>query len=927
MTRICVVLFVLSFIFGAANALPPSTDLDAPSNATHDVALVDNDTYIDANRILMFVTNHGNFGRDLSGVFGNDYGTYFPFTSIADIMSGANIKSPLYAGGLWLGGTVDGDIRVAVAEYSDEYVPGPMSGGTYEPDNPDFRVYKLSADSLAGNPNEDYLTWPVDQGAPLDGSGNPLMRGDQHLWAVYNDADPYEHWVDAGSTDPLGIEVRQSVWASNESDQQSTLHIQYDLFNEGGATIDSFFIAIWLDPDLGGAGDDYVGCDSANQIIYCYNADNDDQHYAGAPPALGVEFERGPMVPSPGDTAWYNGAPVIDHRNLTLYSFNMYINGTDPDNHFQTYNYMRGLSRDGSPQVDPTTGEVTRFVLRGDPVTGTGWVDSSPSDRRMMASYGPFTFSAGDSQQVLFTMAVGQGPDRIASLIEVRNILEGGSGGDEPEVVAADECSIAIENYRELQDVWFSPSSERWLTGRYGLPMYAAENVQMAFQSTYGSIVQPDTDPGLFTSVELRFSTTSTQKAYRYCLDFDVIPELFYDYCGYVDVPFTVWDTENNRQLNVLLYEYSAYPAYYDGAWSPAAYPSLEGRDYLFIAASDYAGEDPTNTPHDYTSMNLADDDFDLLYVARLLIEAGHSIAELADGQTLTLQAQTLNPDGEPDTVFFREVVPGDATWQAVTLLGLTQGLSTVLLEVAGDDAFSPQVQSQTFTYALDMVVPVAFQPDDAGLHTAVLTVIDSVSGAVLDEVVLVGTAANPPLSASAAVEPSPLPPLPRLPITISVGALEGGYTVHDIDQSTLEVNGEAFDGDIEIVAPKPDPASAVLLLSARALEVLDDYPSQDGEVTRTIEVSFRASDFQEFVATGTFQLIGLLIGDINGDRLVDLSDLIHLVNHLFLGGPAPVAVSSANVNCDAGNTVDLSDLIRLAESLFLGGGELTPCP
>ena len=47
-----------------------------PRGHSSDKALgIVNDVFIDANRVLMFVTNHGNFGRDLAGVFGNDYGT------------------------------------------------------------------------------------------------------------------------------------------------------------------------------------------------------------------------------------------------------------------------------------------------------------------------------------------------------------------------------------------------------------------------------------------------------------------------------------------------------------------------------------------------------------------------------------------------------------------------------------------------------------------------------------------------------------------------------------------------------------------------------------------------------------------------------------------------------------------------------------
>lgn len=68
--------------------------------------------------------------------------------------------------------------------------------------------------------------------------------------------------------------------------------------------------------------------------------------------------------------------------------------------------------------------------------------------------------------------------------------------------------------------------------------------------------------------------------------------------------------------------------------------------------------------------------------------------------------------------------------------------------------------------------------------------------------------------------------------------------------------------------------------------------------------------------------------GNVNNDpgNATDLSDLIYLVNYLFLGGPAPACVGAANINGDAGCSVDLSDLIYLVNFLFLGGPAPAAC-
>ncbi len=185
---------------------------------------VDNKTFIDVNNILMFVTNHGSFGRDLGGSFGYDYGTWYPYTGNIDDYTNHTIfgdYSPLYSSGLWIGGMVNNTVRVTVSEYSSEYVPGPMENNTFMPDRPEFRVFKLYIDSLKINPNQDYLdymNYGVAQGAPtivdIDGDEVPLMRGEQMLWSVFNDANPSGH-TNMGS-DPLGLEIQQTVWSTND---------------------------------------------------------------------------------------------------------------------------------------------------------------------------------------------------------------------------------------------------------------------------------------------------------------------------------------------------------------------------------------------------------------------------------------------------------------------------------------------------------------------------------------------------------------------------------------------------------------------------------------------------------------------------------------------------------------------------------------
>ncbi|MDH4157477.1 MAG: hypothetical protein OEW00_09420 [candidate division Zixibacteria bacterium] len=161
-SAVLVVASLCALVSAASSRLPTDKGLALARSASFDKG-----KYIDPNYILMFVTNYGGFGRDLAGIFGNGYGTYYPYSGTEAIISGVNIKSPMYTAGLWLGGKVDGQVRVAVAEYGSEYTPGPMADSSFQPDINPFRTYKLYSDSLASNPNYDYNHWPVSQGAPV----------------------------------------------------------------------------------------------------------------------------------------------------------------------------------------------------------------------------------------------------------------------------------------------------------------------------------------------------------------------------------------------------------------------------------------------------------------------------------------------------------------------------------------------------------------------------------------------------------------------------------------------------------------------------------------------------------------------------------------------------------------------------------------
>jgi hypothetical protein len=379
---------------------------------------IDNNDRLAVNLLDMYVTNHGSLAYDLQN---SASGLFYPR---------GTLKTAVYAAGLWIGAKAYGptdtigisipSLRVAVGEYSQEFTPGPMvdpltggpctSGCVPVADNPTFRNFRFDrAHPLTGADRTDYLA----QGGPIDSLGNPQLIGDAMIWSVFNDADQGVHTNRAGSTPPLGIEVQQSVFAFARSGALGNIiFVKWKFINKGVNTLDSTFVSVWSDPDLGGAGDDLVGCDTTLSLGFCYNDTNTDQLYGATPPAVGFDFFKGPTV---------GGNP------LGMSSFNKYINGTDPSSQVETYNYMRGLNKDGSPVhvLDVISNPITRFQVSGlDPrgaSTASNWLDSNANDRRLMLSSGPFTMAPGDTQEVVTAVIIGQGQDRYASIDDMKN--------------------------------------------------------------------------------------------------------------------------------------------------------------------------------------------------------------------------------------------------------------------------------------------------------------------------------------------------------------------------------------------------------------------------------------------------------------------------------------------------------------------------
>ena len=128
---------------------------------------------------------------------------------------------------------------------------------------------------------------------------------------------------------------------------------------KGEAPLEDAWFSIWSDTDLGNGADDYVGSDSILGLGFTYNGkeidDPDRNGYGAAPPALGMDFFRGPILLADGLDN--DGDGLVDERGERGGATRFLEHGHDgtvrgwPSNERQWYDLLRGVWRDGTPMT------------------------------------------------------------------------------------------------------------------------------------------------------------------------------------------------------------------------------------------------------------------------------------------------------------------------------------------------------------------------------------------------------------------------------------------------------------------------------------------------------------------------------------------------------------------------------------------------
>lgn len=410
---------------------------------------------LDINNVRAKLLNGGDMWWD---IFGGTNARY----EIPKVKPGERSIHASFASALWFGGVDDGNqLKTAGQTYRQrgiDFWPGPLDTTNAEVTADVCKAYdkqfKVEEKNIFAFVNgskaatAEILSWPGNGNqslgqsqflapfADVDGDGiyNPGngdyptldpnvlgARPDQMIWWVYNDKGGTHTAYPGGEA--IGLEIQALAFAFTTANEINNMTFyKYRVANRASSPLYDTYFGVFTDSDLGGATDDYVGCNMAlvdpdgpvgpllpkrRSFGYTYNADDNDEDVGGTPgygktpPIFGIDFFRGPKDENG------NELPMSTFMFFT----NQGVTGinSDPQNATELYRYLRGFWADGAfLSYNTPTGrggaDQCNYAFPGttDPDGRVAWNESDvPGDRRMVQSAGPFTLQPGAINEVI----------------------------------------------------------------------------------------------------------------------------------------------------------------------------------------------------------------------------------------------------------------------------------------------------------------------------------------------------------------------------------------------------------------------------------------------------------------------------------------------------------------------------------------------
>jgi len=162
----------------------------------------------------------------------------------------------------------------------------------------------------------------------------PDIAGDLAIFTIFSCTQR----SDLGLTEALDLDVGMMFYAVEQSlgELSLTTFLRYHVINTSGQDLTDFKFGFWVDGDLGGIHDDYVGCLPEKDLFFTHNGDAFDvgtTNYPGFgenPPAQGVVFLNNPL------------------ESHLYYNIGTGQNG-DPQEPIHYWNYLNSTWKNGVP--------------------------------------------------------------------------------------------------------------------------------------------------------------------------------------------------------------------------------------------------------------------------------------------------------------------------------------------------------------------------------------------------------------------------------------------------------------------------------------------------------------------------------------------------------------------------------------------------
>jgi len=216
---------------------------------------------------------------------------------------------------------------------------------------------------------------------------------------------------------PIALEVQAQILAyksNNSSPLNNALIVRYKIINRTDTDINSCYLGLFADFDIGNPGDDFMGSIPNKNIMYAYNGDlNDEGGFGQNIPVMAVDMLRGPL-----DTLGYE----VQLRHI------MALENADNLQASEYYNLLSGRFADGSPA--PNNG----VMYAGNPSDPNGnseqALGNAPGQRVGLASYGPFTLQSSSVNELIvayyYVYEPGKTPvEMVQQLFSNGNTIQG----------------------------------------------------------------------------------------------------------------------------------------------------------------------------------------------------------------------------------------------------------------------------------------------------------------------------------------------------------------------------------------------------------------------------------------------------------------------------------------------------------------------